>query len=390
MKFDTIIAIASGQPDPLILPFLSPDINCKHLLLLVTEQIKQKGTVKNIIDTLQPRGIAVSCTELPSSEWGAVEQALQHELKNYAGKVLAFNANGGTKPMTLAAYEYCYNESIPVFYVDGNRFDWLYKTGEQELTETTITQSLSIDTFLRSHGYKIIDKEMPLNTAKLKEMVASWVSQDFRPQISELNNIAGRANKHNLRVELESHEKDQRKEVYDLLEGLEDNSLLKIKGDYIQFASEEARFFANGGWYELHLLKLLETINAKHFEGKGKVLAGITLRPNNSLKAPNEKIKNEIDVAYILNNRLYLFECKTSNLSKKLGRADEAIYKLGTLLKNIGGLNAKGFIVSYHPITEIDKERAELLDINIIEHQTNQENMIRALISGIRQVGSRL
>jgi hypothetical protein len=390
MKFDTIIAIASGQPDPLILPFLSPDIDCKNLLLLVTEQIKQKGTVKNITDTLKPRGILVNCKELASSSWGAVQHALEDELKNHAGKVLAFNANGGTKPMTLAAYEYCFNESIPLFYVDGNRFDWLYKAGEQELTDIAITQSLSIDNFLLSHGYKIITNEPPLNTAKLKEMVADWVSQDFRPQIRELNNIAGRGNEHKLRVELENHEKDKCKEVYDLLENLEDNSLLKIKGDYIQFASEEARFFANGGWYELHLFKLLETINANHFDGKGKVLAGIKLTPNNSLKSPNEKVKNEIDVAYILNNRLYLFECKTSNLSKKLGRADEAIYKLGTLLKNIGGLNAKGFIVSYHPIIEIDKERAELLDINIIEHKTNQENMINALISGISEVSSRL
>ena len=390
MKFDTIIAIASGQTDPLILPFLSPDIDCKHLLLMVSEQIKQKGTVNNIIDTLKPKGITVTCVELPSQKWDTVQQTLSNELKNHPGKVLAFNANGGTKPMTLAAYESCYNANIPVFYVDGNCFDWLYKAGEQELTEITITESLSIDNFLLSHGYKIINKDTPLNTAKLKETVDSWVVQDYRPQISQLNKIARRGDQHKLRIKLEDNEKDQSNGVYDLLEGLEANSLLKIEADHIQFVSEEARFFANGGWYELHLLKLLQTINANHFDGKGKVLAGITLRPNNSLKAQNEKIKNEIDVAYILNNRLYLFECKTANISARTGRADEAIYKLGTLLKNIGGLNAKGFIVSYHQIKDIDKDRAELLDINIIEHQTNQANMIKTLVDGIRAVSSRL
>jgi hypothetical protein len=390
MKFDTIFAFASGQPDPLISPFLTPEIECKRLVLLVSEQIEKKGTVNNIINTLKPKGIAVTCIALPDQKWETIQQTLENELKSHIGERVAFNANGGTKPMTLAAYEYCFNENIPVFYVDGNQLDWLYNDDKNELTAVTITQSLSIDSYLLSHGYKIIKKETPLSTAALKNMVEEWVSHDQRSLISALNKIASRGNEHKLRIELEDYEKEYNAPVRDLLEDLERNSLLTIGENFVQFVSEEARFFANGGWYELHVLKLLEMTNAHHFEGKGKVLSGITLAPNSSTKVTNKKLKNELDVAYILNNRLFVFECKTANLSRKTGRAEEAIYKLGTLLKDIGGVNAKGFIVSYHKIEQHDKDRADLLGINIIEHKKNQDEMIKQLCNGIRGADSRL
>jgi hypothetical protein len=390
MKFDTIFAIASGQSDPLILPFLSADIECKELVLLVTKQIEKAGTANNISDTLKPRGIHVTCIALPDPTWDAMQQTLENELHKHPHKKVAFNANGGTKPMTLAAYEYCYNNDIPVFYVDGNRLDWLYDNNDKTLIPIKIEHSLSIDSYLLSHGYEISEKESPLNSAPLKEMVARWVTNPETHLVSALNNIAARGNKNQLRIELKDYEQGYDKPVYELIEDLENNSLLNIEDNAVKFVSEDARFFANGGWYELHLLKLLESINARYFDGKGKVLSGFTLRPIKTKKTVDTKLKNEIDVAYILNNRLYLFECKTANLSKKSGRAEEAVYKLGAVLKDIGGINAKGFIVSYHKIQQHDKDRAGLFGINLIEHQTNQQEMINRLCNGIRQVDSRL
>jgi hypothetical protein len=390
LKFDTIFAIASGQPDPLISPFLAAEINCKELVLFVTEQIKNKGTAKNIGDTLKIRGIAVKHVDLIDTEWNAIQETLEKELKSSPHKKMAFNANGGTKPMTLAAFEYCYQSDIPVFYVNGNKLAWLYTNNDTSLVPLVIEQSLSIDSYLQSHGYKILEKETQLNSAALKEMVARWVSQSDKSLVSALNHITARGSEHKLRIALNDYEKAYDAPVHDLLEDLESNHLLAIEDDSVVFVSEEARFFANGGWYELHLLKLLEHINAQYFEGKGKVLSSFTLQPRQHLKIIDKKLKNEIDVAYILNNRLYLFECKTANLSKKQGRADEAIYKLGAILKDIGGVNAKGIIVSYHKIAKQDKERAELLNITLMEHKTNQQEMINSLCNTIKQADYRL
>ena len=390
MKFDTIFAIASGQTDPHILPFLSPEIECKELVLLVSEETRNAGTDKNIIDTLKPKGIAVTCIALPETKWDTIQQTLENELHNHQHKKVVFNANGGTKPMALAAYEYCYNNNIPVFYVDGNHLDWLYDNNDKSLISLQIEQSLSIDNYLISHGYKILEKESPLNSTALKEMVARWVTNPQPNLVSALNKIAARGNKNQLRITLHNYEQDYDNPVYELLEDLENNDLLNISNDAVEFVSENARFFANGGWYELHLLKLVESINARYFDGKGKVLSGFTLKPLKTKKAIDDRLKNEIDVAYILNNRLYLFECKTANLSKKEGRAEEAVYKLGAVLKSIGGVSAKGFIVSYHKIQPQDKDRADLFGINIIEHQTNQQELINLLYQGIRQADSRL
>ncbi len=383
MKIDAIFAIASGQPDPLVLPFLSPEIDCKHLILLVSDWSKKNAIDRNIKAAIQPLGIKVTSVDLISEGWYDIQRLIDQTLSLYPEAKVAFNANGGTKPMTLAAFEHCFNNDIPVFYVDKHKLDWLYTAKESDLFSIEIEKSLSITNYLNAHGYQVISTTEPLNSRELKTLVRDWSTNVDKGAIGSLNYLASKERVKNLTVSLTVDEASDSSNVCSYLDDLDRDGLinLNLTNNSIRFKSEESRFFINGGWYELYIVMLVQQINQKYFDGKGTVISNMEVKP--SKKLPQE-VKNEIDVAFLLNNRLYLFECKTANLSNKHGRADEAIYKLGTILHELGGLHAKGCIMSYRDIKQLDKNRAKLLNIDIIEHTTNEESMENKLYEFIK------
>lgn len=182
----------------------------------------------------------------------------------------------------------------------------------------------------------------------------------------------------------------------DLLEELQDCQMVDFSDSHtLHFVSEEARFFANGGWYEQYLTRLLRHINKEKFDGRGRVLSSVTFR-SKFMSEKHKNMKNEFDVVYILDNRLFAFECKTADLTQdsdkyaNLNRVDEAVYKLGSMLHDLGGLSAKGVIVSYRPVHELDKERAKLLSIDIIEHKTQKNLLVEKLVNVIRHSTRRI
>jgi hypothetical protein len=383
MKFDYVFAIASGQPDPLVLPFLTPEITCSHLILFVSEWSKDKGIDQNIKNAITPLGVQVTNVFLSSDSWSDIQNIIQQTVKNLPDKSIAFNANGGTKPMTMAAYEFCYNENIPVFYIDKNQLEWLYTAVNDNLTPVKIEQSLSINSYFLAHGYRVASKDEPLNSRSLKALVKDWASQKNKSAIGKLNYLASEVRVNNLQVKLNEGEASDNSDICSYLDDLDRDGLidLNLSKRRVKFNSEGERFFISGGWYELYIYMLLQQINKKHFNGKGTVVSNIVVKPNDKLQ---KDLKNEIDVAFLLNNRLYLFECKTANLSSQKGRADVAIYKLGTILHEFGGIHAKGCITSYRDIIPLDKKRAKLLNIDIVEHSTSTESMEHKLYSFLK------
>jgi hypothetical protein len=392
MKIDVIFAIASGQIDPLILPFLSDKINCKKLVLFVSNQIKTSRIELNIEAALKKKGIKVTIVYGDEQDftWEGIQENIEKQVKEHKEQVIAFNSNGGTKPMALAAFEYCYTSDLPVFYINGNLLEWLHVPNKMALEPETIQSSLAYQDYLLSHGYEILKKTDIVSSPDIAHLIKGWGGRSQASEIGRLNKLAAKGDKNNLVVKLdEKEQKDSHLQI--MLDELASVDLIAFKGkDKIVFKSEESRFFVNGGWYELYLQKLLEKINANYFNAEGKVFSSIELKPIYAKDDGSKKVKNEIDVAYLLNNRLFMFECKTANLASKHGRADEAIYKLASLLENIGGTNATGIISTYRKIEKVDKERAGLLGIRIIEHTTDEKNLINIIVTAINKDSKRL
>lgn len=395
-NIDIICAIASGQPDPIIIPFLSKKNSCKHLILFVSSKIKDEGQADNIAYVLKARGITVDSMEISEEPmWENLQDAIEQTRAKYVDKIIAFNANGGTKPMIIAAYEKCYIDEIPVFYVNDNKLTWLYQPSNMNLAAETIEETLNINHYFLSHGYELVEQKNSPTTVELNNLIENWSERDNANEIGALNYLAKNA-ENTLKTKVDYQKLGKSRGVTNLLEELQDCQMVDFSDSHtLHFVSEEARFFANGGWYEQYLTRLLRHINKEKFDGRGRVLSSVTFR-SKFMSEKHKNMKNEFDVVYILDNRLFAFECKTADLTQdsdkyaNLNRVDEAVYKLGSMLHDLGGLSAKGVIVSYRPVHELDKERAKLLSIDIIEHKTQKNLLVEKLVNVIRHSTRRI
>ena len=61
-------------------------------------------------------------------------------------------------------------------------------------------------------------------------------------------------------------------------------------------------------------------------------------------------------------NRALIIECK----AKKQDQAQDAIYKLGQLVRQVGGLMARGLYVSARPVSDTDRGRAKEYGVDVL------------------------
>jgi len=83
-------------------------------------------------------------------------------------------------------------------------------------------------------------------------------------------------------------------------------------------------------------------------------------------------VTNELDVAFLADNRLHLIECKTkrfdSNQSPE-AQVAATLYKLDTLRDYMGGNDARAMLVSYRNLGNPPRLRASEFDIKICDGQ---------------------
>ena len=84
-------------------------------------------------------------------------------------------------------------------------------------------------------------------------------------------------------------------------------------------------------------------------------------------------VPNELDVAVLAENRLYLVECKTRQWRGGVdGPGAESLFKLEALTDLLGGLQARGMLVSYQDLPDHDRRRAADLRIEVCAGQQIQ------------------
>jgi hypothetical protein len=138
----------------------------------------------------------------------------------------------------------------------------------------------------------------------------------------------------------------------------EQAQVLKRQGDALVFATEAARSFANGGWIEHHV-----------YQSVSQVTGDLAIRD----KAANLQVlgdsgqPNEIDVAFMARNRLFMVECKTARMNNADDlKANDTLYKLAENCRRIGGLGTRGMLATYRPLRESEMRLAKALNIEVV------------------------
>ncbi len=357
MKITTQLILVSAQPIPNLTPIFDDTLKPKKVVMLVSSDMQERSNALESI--FKPRGISVERC-LIENPWDADairEQVEDLLLTQYEDGGIVLNATGGTKLMSIAAYEAFRSCRLPVFYVhpEHDRLIWL----APKLPDVDLSDRIRLEDYLMAYGSPVDS----LDRTGVKESIrqlAEQLLQDFDRYASELgtfNFLAMKADNPQLISEIEDGPQS-RPYLWELMELFETAGLCKIDGHNLCFTDENARFIANGGWLEMHTYALC--LNMKIAGGIQDIACNINLKRQPEGSAI---VKNEIDIGLIKSNRLHLIECKTQQF--KGDKDADVLYKMDSLRDLMGGLQGRAMLVSFNQLNKAGRARAKELNIQL-------------------------
>lgn len=367
MTEHTHLCLVSAQATPNLTPVLDPGLAPRRVILLVSPDMTERAGWLEAV--LKPRAIAVERWPIQDA-WDVehiqnrVLELLERELDAVAAGAIALNATGGTKPMSIAAYEAFRVYELPIFYVhpEHDRLIWLHPSGRPPVD---IANRVRLDAFLLAHGARLeASVAAPVDGARqdLQCWLIANVQRLARP-LGTLNWLANRAEDSLVSPMLEPHQRRDQ-DLAELIDRFAEIGLLTLAGGRLRFPDEAARFIVNGGWLEEHVFSVLSELRREDRRIQDLARAVDIARQD----ARGALVRNELDVATLVENRLYLIECKTRSWRQdgpNGGPGAEALYRLDTLADLLGGLQARAMLVSYLDLPAHTSRRAADLRIRV-------------------------
>lgn len=360
MKSDIHIMLVSAQAAANLLPALDPALKPKRAVLVVTD--KMRARAEQLADVLRQTGVAPSLVALENEhDFAAIEATLLTVATEHEGQSIALNVTGGTKFMALAAQSVASAAQWDVFYVDIDTDEviWL---GDKPVRHR-LDQKLGLRNYLGGYGMSFVANPMPLaTTEKQVDLLRNLLTRigDFENALGSFNYLAqGAEHNGSLAASMDANQRDSRS-LGELLSLFADAGHLKVSGADIRFTSKADLQFAKGGWLEHHVYEALTRMKGElHIRDHAANLALVTTDAN--------KVKTELDAAFIANNRMYVIECKTARMdSAETTKANDTLFKLSDNCRRIGGIGTQGMLATYRPLREAEKRLAKALGITVV------------------------
>lgn len=358
----THICLVSKQATPSLLPAIDAVLRPERMVLVVSPDMKNEAAA--LEGVLKRRGIRTELLHINDAyAYPHIEDTLLDWLTKQADTdEIMLNVTGGTKLMAMAAQSVFTIAKRPIYYINADT-DGVLMLGRRDY-EHKLQARIGVRDYLEVHGYRLAKNlEQPNIDARLRDLSERLVDhvKSGGSSLGQINWLAQQA-KNSLRSpELSDRQRDSI-ELREMMALFEDADVFKREKNILKFPDENNRQFANGGWLEYHLYRALMDLAPE----MGIVEPCMNLH----IVAPDGKTKNEIDVAFMHNNRLCIIEAKAGNLANPGVTGDEksteALYKLESLLK-LGGLRTKAMLVEYRGLlTAADKTRAATSHIQLM------------------------
>ncbi|HAI68003.1 MAG TPA: DUF1887 domain-containing protein [Gammaproteobacteria bacterium] len=357
-----------------VTPALDPDFKPQEVILLHSPDKEYSASCLEAV--LKPSGVKVSrwpiqdARDVERIRDSILELMIERETQD-----IALNASGGTRPMSIAAYEIFKEFNKPIFYVHPET-DYVSWINQRHLPSFNVADKIKLPAFLQAHGAEVGSlgerSGVPKNLRSLTQELIKHVEALAKP-LAALNWLAQQAEK-DLTTPFLTERQRHWPELNALIQRFASEDLLTVQDNALHFQDESARFFVNGGWLEEYTYSLVYGLRGDmpKIQDVGRSIEIIR-------DTTGKSVKNELDVAFLHNNHLYLIECKTKRFSKQkladIGSQDfdtpgaDALYKLDTLKWMLGGVRTKVMLVSYHPLSSWDRQRAHDLKIEICTAQ---------------------
>jgi hypothetical protein len=157
MQPSTHLCLVSAQATPNLTPVMDPATAPRRVILLVSTDMARRAEWLQRV--LAARGIRVARWDIDDA-WDVehlqvrVLELLDHEADAVQAGEIALNATGGTKPMSIAAYEAFRAYNLPIFYVhpERDRLIWMHPSRQMPVD---LENRLRLEPFLLAHGARV-------------------------------------------------------------------------------------------------------------------------------------------------------------------------------------------------------------------------------------------
>ncbi len=363
-RFPHHVYLVSEQAAPNITPALDPAVRPRQVTLVVSPGMQRRADWLSRV-LREGAGMRVDFWEVEDA-WD-IEHLLERFmiLLERAEPPPALNATGGTKPMSIAAFEAFRAYERPVFYIHPHTDDlfWLYP---HKHPRHQIEDRIKLRHFLLAYGAEIKsegDIQIPAAYQALTEYLIREIENHGRA-IAALNWYAAAAGGTLESPPLEPEHR-RRGAFLDMVHRFQQAGALRLANGRLIFPDDDARAYVNGGWLEQHVY-----LQVRQLRKRLPLIQDVKQNLRVARNTGRGEVENELDVIFLANNRLFLVECKTRRQrpgSRVDGPGAEAIYKLDTLKELLGGLHGQGMLVSYLPMREADLTRAQDLGILVCQ-----------------------
>jgi hypothetical protein len=355
----THVLLVSAQAAANLLPALDPAMKPDEAVLLVSKKMQKQAEA--LARVLRETGVKTQRIALDNEhDFAALETNLLELAAQHEGQRIALNVTGGTKLMALAAQSIAEAAGWAVFYVDVDTDEaiWL---GKDTAQRHKLTEQLRLRHYLMGYGFDLANGvERPQPSLRHNELIETLLLQigSLQQPLSQLNWLAQTAeDKQTLDVELSPQQLDSRS-LEALLRYFEEAGVLRTAGNRLIFLDTVQRDFAKGGWLEHHVFRTVSRLTGE---------LGIRDKAANLEVTDATGVKNELDVAFMARNRLFVIECKTARMDRpEAPKANDTLFKLAEICRRVGGLGTRGMLASYRPLRDAEKKLARALNIELV------------------------
>lgn len=387
-----LVSLVSDQtiPNVQLIKLLKTEVT--DYFFVTTSSMEQKGTRSWIENACHISGEKVEVNQFSFAD---IETKLsEYDFDNY-DKIIV-NLTGGTKIMTLVAYDFFKTLGADIYYVTGlnNEFIKIFPVRRNNIS--SFSDSATLEEYLTAYGFSV--KKSPLSglpfeqTERLFKAFCEINVMDYVEAVRLINSKRGKVLKN----------EDFGKVV----------GFLKAIGyepKTTGYLSKEETKYLSGDWFEEYVgLRIKKELNLPDED----IFISTELKKALSQKVKNDALallgevsenelnnNNEMDVMFMYDNKFYSIECKSSIVAYKTVQKNgefvekpynilgETIYKSDSLSRRFG-LFANTTILTLTDFVEYCK--SEDLGSHKLKIREMEEVINKANLSNIKLIDKKL
>jgi hypothetical protein len=312
--------------------------------------------IMNRLNELLKIDIITPPLKVNAYDFEEIFKALNEFLAGNLNEIIV-NVTGGTKLMSIAAFEVAKNFNLKSVYVDSENH-YLYSFHNDKIESKKLQKKISIENYFYLHGFK-----------NVKENIVEY-SLDLNVEIEKFNEFLFNNPESvkkilNLTIEIIKYKRRSKKNwLKETVRINKNNNYFdwnngkgiihyNIKDREFEFKFKDDTFidYHNGKWFEKLVYDKLKS-SGNYDE----------ILMNYEISLENKILLNELDVVAINNEKLFIFECKSGGLNQ------EDLNKLKAI-KDTLGKYSNIYLITYYKIADNNSNekvlRQKLKDYNI-------------------------